>query len=164
MKKLLIIIGGIALIMVVAAGAFWGGMTYQTNRASQVRSDFFAARGLEDNGQFPGGAQGFPGGRAPEGQVPGFIGGGGIATGEVKAIEGDILTLSTAQDVTTVNLSETTSYEKSEPAGISDLQPGMRVTVTGPVDSNGEITATQILILDTNASDAAVPPGTGMEP
>ena len=49
----------------------------------------------------------------------------------------DVMTLSTAMDVTTVNLSASTQVEKSATASVADLQPGMQVTVTGQRDSNG---------------------------
>jgi hypothetical protein len=139
MKKTLMILGAILLAVPVAAGSFWGGMAYQTNRANQTRANFENARGLANTGKFPGNAEGFPR--------------GGGTTGVVKTIDGNVMTVSTAQDVTTVNLSQTTQVEKSESAAISDLQPGMQVTVIGQSDSDGEITASQVTVLNNNSSD-----------
>jgi hypothetical protein len=170
MKKILIIVGAILLAALIAAGSFWGGMTYQTNQADQARARFMAARGTTE-GEMPQ-PGGFPGGNLPEGMQPPSSGGigfpGGATTGIVKTIDGNVMTISTAQDVTTVNLSENTRIEKSASATIADLQPGIRVTVTGQQDDDGNITARQILItnndpLDPNA-DPNEPPPTGMEP
>ncbi len=143
MKKTLIIIGLVILAGLIAAGSFWGGMTYQTKQADQIRTQFMNARGIMDQGQNnftpPSGAGQFQSGAA------GFAGRG--TSGQVKSVEGNVLTLSTAQNVTTVNLSDSTKIEKTVTGAISDLQPGMRVMVTGEKDSNGNITASQVAIL-----------------
>ena len=82
----------------------------------------------------------------------------------------DVMTLSTAMDVTTVNLSASTQVEKSATASVADLQPGMQVTVTGQRDSNGEISASRSMILSDDSSGATgvLPPpdptAVGMEP
>ena len=44
-KNILIIVGVILLVLVVGAGAFWGGMTYQKNQNSQAQARFFEQRG-----------------------------------------------------------------------------------------------------------------------
>ena len=157
MKKTLMIIGAILLAVLVAAVSFWGGMAYQTNRDNQVRANFLNSRGLANSGGFPNGGQILPGDGAPNGQIPGFFG-GGRTTGQVKSIDGNIMMVSTAQNVTTVNLSASTRIEKSAPAAISDLQTGLQVTVTGQRDSNGDITAIQVLILNTNPSTTGTAP------
>ena len=78
--------------------------------------------------------------------------------GEVKSIEGNVLTVSTAQDVTTVNLSDTTQIVKSVEGTTSDLQPGVRVMVTGEQDNDGNITASQITILNNDSSTTRTAP------
>ena len=169
MKKVLIIVGAILVIGLVAAGSFWGGMTYKTNQDNQARANFMSARGLTDGGQLPPGgfdtniAQGFPGGGATNGQAPAGFPGGRGTTGQVKTIAGNVMTISTAQDVTTVNLSDTTQIEKSSGAAISDLQPGMQVTVTGQRDKDGNIAASRILI-NNSASNPMNVPATGTAP
>jgi hypothetical protein len=145
MKKALIIGGAILLAALLSAGSFYGGMVYQRNQANQVRANFFRSRGIDPNAQNNGG-----------GQRQGFFGGG--ATGQVKSLQGNVLTLSTAQNTTTVNLTDTTRIEKAAPAATTDLQPGERVTVTGQRDSNGNITASQVLILDSNPPSANTAP------
>lgn len=93
MKKILIIVGAILLIGGVAAGSFWGGMTYQSNQVKQARANFENSRGPLNAGQM-------------------------------------------------------------------DLQPGMQVTVTGQRDSNGDITASRVMILseDSGSATGVLPP------
>jgi hypothetical protein len=161
MKKTLMILGAILLAVLVAAGSFWGGMTYQSNQTNQVRANFFNSRGGEfipNNGQFPGQGQ------LPNGNQGAGFSGGGRTTGQVKSIEGNVMTVSTAQDVTTVNLSETTQIQKSETAAVADLQPGVQVMVTGQRDADGNITASQVLILNTELSGMPNPDATRTAP
>jgi hypothetical protein len=163
MKKILIIPGALLLAVLIAAGSFWGGMQYQSTRSAQAQANFFNARGglPQGTGQFPGGGQ-FPGDGQPNGgQVPdgglGFPGGRGT-TGKVRAIDGNILTLSTPQDVTTVNVSGATQIQKSTSGTAADLEPGTRVMVTGETNSDGTVTANRITILDNNSSPAGAAP------
>ena len=163
MKRVLIITGLIALIAVVAAGSFWGGMTYQTNKANQARLNFEAARGQAGGVQVPGDGTGFAGGSMPNGQAP-ASGFGGGTVGQVKTIEGNVMTVSTAQDVTTVNLTATTQIKKTVAGTTDDLQPGTRVMIAGQKDSNGTITANQITIMDGNLPSMPYPSPTQQEP
>lgn len=153
MKKTLSIIGAIVLVAAIAAGSFWGGMTYQEQQANQVRANFMNERGIIE-GQMPGGMP--PDGAQFSGRGEGiFIGSGTI--GVVKAIDGDVLTISTAQDVATINLTADTQVNKTVDGSLAELTAGMRVSVSGPTDTNGNITAVQISILD----DSFTPPGAG---
>ena len=153
MKKVLMIVGVILVAVLLNVGSFWGGMTYQSKQVDQVRANFLNARG----GQLPGDGQ-FPAdGQVPNGvQGQGFRGGGTI--GQVKSIEGNVLKVSTAQNVTTVNLSDTTQILKSVTAATSDLQTGVRVMVTGERDDKGNITASQITILNNDSSTTRTAP------
>jgi hypothetical protein len=63
---------------------------------------------------------------------------------------------------TTVNLSKDAGSKYTSVA--SDLQPGMRVTVTGQTDNDGNITASQILIVNNDPSSPNNPSPTGTEP
>ena len=146
MKKLFIIIGIIAGAALVAAGSFWAGMTYQSNQANRISQEFMAARGLPMGGQMPGE---MPSMREQfQGDAAIFPGRG--TAGQIKSIAGDTLTLSTAQDVTTVNLSDETQIEMTVSGEITDLQTGMRVMVTGEQGEDGVIHASQITILSEN--------------
>jgi hypothetical protein len=119
-------------------------MAYQRNQVNQIRNNFFRQRGIDPNGAPNGG------------QRQGFFGGG--ATGQIKGVQGNVLTLSTPQNTTTVNLTDSTRIEKAAPAASTDLQPGERVLVTGERDANGNITASQVLILNSNPPSAGTAP------
>ena len=133
MKKLLIIAGAVLLAVMLSAGSFYGGMAYQRNQANQIRANFLRSRGIDPNSPNNGG------------QRQGFFGGGTV--GQVQSLQGNVLTISTPQNTTTVNLSDSTRIEKAAPAVASDLQQGERVMVTGQRDAKGNITASQVLIL-----------------
>ncbi|MGE5220808.1 MAG: DUF5666 domain-containing protein [Omnitrophica WOR_2 bacterium] len=140
MKKALLIVG-IAIIALALMGAsFYGGTIYERNQARQVQSRFFASRGLNGtppaDGNFQGSGNNPGGGR--------FFGGG--VSGQVKSIDGNVMTISTTQNVLTVNLSDSTVYLKSSNAAQSDVVVGDQVLVTGQRDSSGNMTASQVLI------------------
>ena len=158
MRTTLMILGAMMLVTLVAAGSFWGGMAYQTRQANQARAEFMSARGLGNAGQLPLDSQ-----LAPGMQNPNFLGGRGTM-GQVKAINGKTITLSTAQDVTTILLTEATQIEKTVAGTAADVQPGMRVTVTGERDSKGNLSASRIQILDDNATSQPGPPPAVTEP
>lgn len=164
MKKILMIAGVILIAVLLSAGGFWGGMTYQSNQADQVRANFMASRGLAGDGQIPSGGL-FPnGGQFPnDGQGAGSFAGRGT-TGQVKTIDGNVMTVSTAENITTVNLSTSTQIEKSVSGALSDLEPGTRVIVTGQRDQDGNLTASRVQILDFDPQDMANPPEAGTAP
>lgn len=146
MKKALIIIAIILAAAGLSAGSFYGGMKYQSNKVEQVQANFFAQRGQVPEGQLPGGGQ-FQGSGPNPGGRQGMVFGGG-ATGQIKNIEGDVITLSTAENVTTVNLSEDTVITKMETVSLADLEPGMRILVSGQRNKDGNIAAAQIQVID----------------
>jgi hypothetical protein len=145
MKKSYWITGGIVLALVLMGASFYGGTLYERYTQTRTRTSFYASRGLSGNGGMSGtpGATGASGGQFSGGST----GLGGGSQGQVKSIEGNTLTLSTAQNVTTVTLSDSTTVLKSVAGAIADLKVGDRVRVTGKTDSNGNITATQITVL-----------------
>jgi hypothetical protein len=146
MKKTIIVLIAVVVAVGLAVGSFYGGMAYQRTQTANTQAAFFATRGLDANGTNPNGGQG-----QGQSQRRGFFGGG--TTGQVKSIEGNVLTLSTPQNVTTVNLSDTTQIEKTGPGVLSDLTPGLTVVVSGQRDTNGNIAATSILIMPANMSN-----------
>lgn len=154
MKKIILLIGIVILLALTAGGSFWGGMQYQTQRSEQIRADFFTARGQTPQGGVPGQMPGFPQGdlgEQPGGQAPGGFGGNTI--GVIKTIEGNVLTISTAQDVSTVTLSENSQVNQTVTVSISELQPGMRISVRGQEDAEGSIVASIITILATDTTE-----------
>lgn len=158
MKKVIWITLGILLAAGLSAASFWGGMIYQFNQAEQTRANFFNARGGTNGGQVLDGSL-----DPNNGPGRGFFGGGGT-TGQVKSIEGNVLTLSTAQAVTTVNLTEATQIEKSAAGTLDDLQLGIRILVTGERDSDGNMTASRIQILSSTAAGGNFPAPAGTAP
>jgi hypothetical protein len=144
----IIIAGVIVLVAGAGVGGFFGGKAYERSHANTVRNNFLQSRGIQgfDPNAAPNGAANVNGTNFPSG---GF---GRGASGQIKSIDGNTLTLTTGQNETKVTLSDTTIIEKSTPGATTDLQTGQNVTVTGQRDSNGSVTATQVLILSTDAS------------
>jgi hypothetical protein len=150
MRKVAVIVGGLAIVLIAAGAAFYGGLMYERSRQASIQTRFFAERG-----GFPGGPEGFmmqggpqefpqPGAEnGPQGQA-GF---GRGASGMVKSLEGDKMLISTPQDVTTVILNDETVVRRLAEGEIKDIQPGQRVLVMGERAEDGTITATSIQIL-----------------
>jgi hypothetical protein len=130
-----IVIGVVALVIVagVGGGAFYAGMQYQQSQAASVQQRFFADRGGAPPANFAGGA-GLAGGRG--------------TVGDIKSIDGMVLTLSTPQSEVKVTLSDSTQVLKLVAGGTADLQVGQRVTVRGEADSSGNVAASAIQITD----------------
>ncbi len=158
MKKGIWIVGSIVIALILMGASFYGGTLYQKNQQTNAQARFLASRGL--TGNFTGGGTG--GNGSTNGR--GF---GGGAQGQVKSINGNTISLSTAQNVTTVTLTNSTVILKSDPGTLADLQVGDRVQITGQRDSSGNITASQITVLAAgnpagsgNGGSAAVPTAT----
>jgi hypothetical protein len=66
--------------------------------------------------------------------------------GTIAAVSGNLLIVDTTQGEVNVNLSASTTIEKTVTGNISDLALGNFITVTGTPDSNGNVTATAILL------------------
>lgn len=146
MKRFLVISGITILIGLAAAAGFWGGIQYQTSQAEQVRTDFFNARGQIDNGQLTNQMPMSGENQRPDRLPPSGFGSG--TSGIIKTIEGNTLTISTAQDVTTVKLSDNLKISKSQTGTMDDLQTGVRINIIGQSDSDGTILANEITIMD----------------
>ena len=140
MKKIIWILVGIVLVAAAGFGGFEEGKAYQSNQANQIRNQFLQSRGLNPNA-FSG-----QNGGAPNGGGRGGFGGG--VTGNIKDIQGSTLDLSTATDVTTVNLSTSTQIEKTIPATSADLKAGVRLIVRGSRNADGSLAADQIQIVN----------------
>ncbi len=151
MRKVAVILGVVLCVLLVAGGSFYGGMTYERTRRTNLQAQFFTERG------FPQGGQMVIGGVPPEGfgqsgtpnapQGQGFVGRG--ANGTIESLEGDTLRLSTGQGTTTVLLTDQTVISRFVTGDRSDLQTGERILVVGERDDSGNITATSIQIMPT---------------
>lgn len=164
MKKILVIGGIVFVVALLAAASFWGGMAYQKNQASQALVRFEAARGTMPEGFSPGDGSRLPGGSLPEGMAQGSFLARAGTTGQVKEVTGEALVLSTATDVITVKLSDDTQIEMMVDGDLADLEPGVRVLITGQENDDGGITANRIQILSGDAPFMLEMPPAGQEP
>jgi hypothetical protein len=123
-SRLLVIALLVAGVIAIGGLAFAAGRMTAPPAAAAFPSAGGNFNGGPGNFQPPGGqnGQGFPGG--------GFGGGGPSLDGTVTAMDGDSITLQTANGSTlTVNLSGDTSYAQEEPASADDLDEGDSVRV-----------------------------------
>ena len=146
----LVIAGVIVLVAGAAVGGFFGGKAYESNRASTIQNDFMRERGIQgfNPNSAPNLGQDF--GQAGANFPGGFIGRG--ASGEVKSMDGNTLTLTVGDNETKVTLSDSTMIVKSTSGTIADITTGQQVMITGERDADGNITATQVMILNTSGS------------
>jgi hypothetical protein len=148
MRKLAVVLGAVLVVLLVGGGSFYGGMVFERSRQTNLQAQFFGGRGFSESGQIllvgtPPAGFGQPGN--PNAADQGGPGRG--ASGTVESLEGDTLTLSTAQDQVTVLLTDQTVINRFVAGERADLQPGAQVTVLGERDDSGKITATTIQIL-----------------
>jgi hypothetical protein len=68
------------------------------------------------------------------------------AVGNISGINGDTLTVTTAQGQVTVNVDSNTLIQKTTIGTLSDLSVGDSLTVSGMVSSNGAINAASIMV------------------
>lgn len=120
------------IVMALAGFVALGGVAFAVGRMTAPSAAFPGAGGNLNGGgggfQPPGGqnGQGFPGG----GPGGGFGGGGPSLEGTITALDGDSLTIQTADGSTvTVNLSDETSYAQEETTSADALDTGDAVRV-----------------------------------
>jgi hypothetical protein len=116
----------VILAVVVAAAAFWGGMTYEKSKAASFAG---AGAGGRFAGRFGGGAAGGGQRMTP---VSGQIVNTGSNTITVKLSDGSSKI---------VDLTGQTMISKSSKGSASDLTTGQQVTAFGATNSDGSITA-----------------------
>ncbi len=78
-------------------------------------------------------------------------GGGGFAGRQVTAVSGSVVTVhnqATGQDVK-VDISSGTVINKTTAGSLTDLRPGVNVTVTGQAGADGTVSATAVNIVTT---------------
>ena len=121
----------VIMVVVVGAGAFWGGIKYQQSK-QPARADFQAMREMRGSGNLPTGFQGQRGG-------PGMI------RGEIISQDKESIIVKLPDESSKIVLiSENTQINKASEATPTDLTAGEQVMVFGPTNSDGSITATQI--------------------
>mgnify|MGYP001432872442 CR=1 FL=1 len=136
MSKGLYTILAVVLVVIIAAGSFYGGTLFGKSQAQTT--------GVA-SGAFPGGAAfagapgtvGTPGARGQRGALA-----GNMTFGTIKEI-GDgmlILTDSNGKD-TQIKVTDTTLIEKNASVKLSDLTPGETLMVSGSAAADGTVTA-----------------------
>jgi len=132
----------VVAIVVVGAGAFYGGTIYEKKSVASAR----ASQRSGGNGQFAGGSAGANGQQA-RGQRGPNGNGGGFINGKVTAKDDKSITVQ-AQDGSSkiVYFSNSTTIGKSIDGSATDLTVGNQVMVNGQTDASGIITAQIIQI------------------
>lgn len=137
-KRIAVVLGVLALVIVAAGGGFFYGKSVGASQASLARQQF--ARGRL-NGQ---GSQTPAANRTPQ---PGSQNGarqGNGTMGTVESIEGDTVVISTQQGSVRVKTTDTTLIQKFTSVGVKDLATGEQVMVAGSKNDDGSITARSI--------------------
>lgn len=125
------ILGGIVTALVVVGGSFYGGMAYAKS-TTPSRGQFTA------NGQFGAGVAG----ASRTGMRT-----GGFTAGQILLKDATSITIK-MQDGSTkiVLIGSSTQIMKTAAGSQNDLATGTEVTVTGPTNSDGSITAQSVQI------------------
>ncbi len=125
----------IVIVVLVGAGAFYGGMTYGKtqlpgNLTAQQRQEMFARNGAPGRMGQPGQA----------GQA-----GGGFTSGQILSKDDKSITLKMRDGGSKIIFfSDKTKISKSTDGSLADLENGKDVMVNGTANSDGSINATTI--------------------
>ena len=130
----------LAVAIVVGGASFYGGMKYGENRIMQNPQALFEKMRGATGGQLPARRTGQPGATD---RNPGSLVAGGTF-GTIKAIEGNIITLSTETQDIEVITSDSTFIQKMMAVGTEDLEIGENVIVTGSKNRDGSMEARSI--------------------
>jgi len=135
------IISMIAIVIVIAGGAFYGGMQYAGKKAAtQVAQN-------KNGGSFGGQRAG--GGQRPAGMQGGGANGGAgdFASGEIISKDDTSATIKTRGGGSKiVFFSDKTSIDKSVSGVAGDLSIGQQITVNGKTGADGSLIAQSIQI------------------
>lgn len=144
------ILGIIALVVIVAGGVFYGGMTFaQMSRGGSGGGNFVNLSPEERQARFAG--SGNPMGMRAQGGM-----GGGFTTGEVISKDETSITIKMQDGSTKIVLvGSSAQITKSAIGSVDDLVVGIQVTITGSANSDGSLTAQSVQIRPAGA----MPPG-----
>lgn len=116
----------IVIVVLVAAGAFYGGMTYQKSQSSN-----FSGRQFGQGNQNAQGARRLNGGRP--------------VVGEILSQDANSITVKLQDGGSKIILlSKSTTVSKTDTASISDLKTGVRIAAFGTDNADGSLTAQNI--------------------
>ena len=149
MKAIIGIIAALILAAAAAVGGYLYGAKAGEARAQATYQSFFQGRGVS----LPGGAaSGNPavipfgtGGQTAQGQ--GQAQGGAVrggVTGQVTGVEGNTITLTTADGAVKVLVNEQTTLRKTTTLTLQDLQSNDTAMVVGDRDAQGNLVARSI--------------------
>jgi hypothetical protein len=122
----------IVIAIVIAAGAFFGGMKYQQNKTN---NGFALQQGQlrQKMGQNQGG----------QGQIQAFR----PVRGDILSVDNNTLTVKLSDGSSKiVVLSETTTYLKEATSTKDDLKTGTTVSIVGKTNADGSVTAQNVQI------------------
>ncbi len=151
MNKPLKIILGVVVIVLIAAGSFYGGMVFgkqqATATAAAVPMNFPEGFQRPDGAALPGDGTGRLGARGQDGAAGGFAAQPGMIFGEIQSIDGDILLVVDANGAEKrVQVTNTTLIEKNASVDVTDLAAGETVIVSGSENDDGSITARSVQV------------------
>jgi hypothetical protein len=135
MGRVIIIALVVVLVGVVGVGGYMLGRQLGLTEAQNIQREFFQQRaGQNGQGALAQGSDptqtGQPGGQGQRAGAGAAQAGRQIATGTVKSISGNTITV-TQQDgtTTTVTIDDKTTVQKTTNGTAADIQPGWRITV-----------------------------------
>lgn len=150
----------IILLIVFAAVGFYGGVVYQKNQ----RTGFAVGAGQFGSRRFgAGGAGGFQGGPGgPTGMMP--------VRGQIVSADNNTITVKLSDGSSKiVNLTTQTQVNKTEAGSASDLKSGITVTAIGTTNSDGSVTAQDVMVGNGNmmfrggGGNGTAPTGSGSQ-
>ena len=136
-------IAGAVVLVVVAGGAFYGGMQYEKSVIAQT--------GTTNRGAFGGNRQAGIGtdqsGQRGTGQNGGVRRGGGLVVGEILSKDDQSLTIKTPDGGSTiVYFTDALNVRKTETGSMEDLMIGAQVMVSGKANSDESVAADTVSI------------------
>jgi hypothetical protein len=153
MNRTVQIVLGIVILVVVAAGSFYGGTVYGQG---QAQAQLAARRQGFDQG---GVGQGFgQSGQAQFGAGQRTGGPGGMVFGQIEQVGDGLLVITDNNGKQTqVRVTDTTLIEKNASVSLADLKQGETVIVSGATGSDGSITARSVQVAPAGRFGNATP-------
>ena len=170
-KTFLLLLAGIVALGGSLGGAFVGGMALGKGQGKEVAASSQPAPsslaqqssdplnsaqmgqlrerlqsgqlGSQDLEQF---RQQFQGQAGQGAGTPGLMGRGGL-TGAIEAIDGDTLTINTAQGPLQATIADDTTIQRYTESTLSDLLEGVQVTVVGQRAEDGTVEARSVTVI-----------------
>lgn len=148
MSKPMQIILGLVVLILVAAGSFYGGMLFGKRQATAALpagfpADFQLPEGAAPLGDTPAGSRL----RGQDRAAGGFAAQPGMLFGQIDSIEGNTLVITDANDQQKqVQVTDTTLIEKNASVTVAELATGEMVMVSGSENDDGSITARSVQV------------------